>query len=69
MLEIEIKLMGYPPAKLGTGATLKGFGKPIDNSYIITGINHSCDFDKKIYITSLKLKTNRLNPQSKGLSF
>ena len=69
LIELEIKLMGYPPAKLGTGVKLKGFGNPIDNSYIITGIKHYCDFDKKSYISILSLKTNRVNPQSKGLPF
>lgn len=69
LVELNLEILGCPSLQLGTGVKVKGFGDPIDNTYIIAEIRHYCDVKRLRYTTNLKLKTNRVTPQKDGLSF
>lgn len=68
LMEVKLEIIGYPKAVLGSEVTLDNFSKPIDNDYIISGIEHHCNLDNAQvggakYTTTITLSTNRLNPQ------
>lgn len=63
LAETEVSLAGYPKADLATGVKIDGFDKPIDNDYIIAGIEHHYFYEPSDYLTVLKLKTNRVDPK------
>lgn len=68
LMEVKLEIIGYPKVNLGSEVTLDNFGKPIDNDYIISGIEHHCNLDNAEiggakYTTTIILSTNRLNPQ------
>ncbi len=74
LMEVNLEIIGYPEVELGSKVTLDNFGDPIDNDYIISGIEHRCILDNASssgsrYTTVLTLSTNRFSPQESGISF
>lgn len=67
LVETNIKMMGYPEAKLGTKVSIDGFSNPINNNYVVTGVTHKCNFNTNTYYTFLTMKTNRVKPQTNSL--
>ncbi len=63
----KMSLAGHPTIDPGTGIKLKGFGDPLDNSYIVQGVKHFCDLRNGIYKTEVDVVTNRFNPQTASL--
>lgn len=59
LVEGKIESVGNHSICLGSGVKLTGYGKPIDNSYIVTKIKHMANFndhtfDSEIYINASK---------------
>lgn len=72
LTEVKIEIIGYPEVELGSKVVLDNFGDPIDNDYIISGIEHHCVLDMATpggakYTSILTLNTNRLNPQEPSI--
>lgn len=65
LAETTVKIAGYPEADLATGVKIDGFDDPVDNKYIIVGIEHEYSFNPRKYTTTLKLKANRVTPKKK----
>ena len=65
LAEVTIKIAGYPEADLATGVKIDGFDDPVDNEYIIVGIEQEYSFNPRKYSTTLKLKANRVTPKKK----
>ena len=61
LVETEVMLVGNPKLSVGTGAELKGFGKPFDNKYLISAVRHVYGIysEDGQYHTSLILHANR----------
>ena len=59
---LKIETLGINCLELGTKVTVSGFGDPIDNTYILTGIDHDCDAALGTYNTTLQLSANKYNP-------
>lgn len=67
-VETEIKCIGYPEFLLGQKITLKKFGDPTDNNYIITELEHRFEQDSEgvpQYETRMILNANKVNLQKK----
>lgn len=62
VVEGTINTVGFPDAELGTEAVVTGFGNPLNNNYIITGIEHNCDIIGNSYRTTLKVNSNSYVP-------
>ena len=67
-LETVIESKGYPEFLLGQKATLKKFGDPTDNNYIITEIEHKFTHDEdggQKYTTRIVLNSDKATLQKK----
>lgn len=65
LAETTVRIAGYSEADLSTGVKMDGFDDPVDNEYIIVGIEHEYSFNPRQYTTILKLKANRVTPKKK----
>ena len=68
LAEVKMETVGCPEVELGSKVVLDNFGDPIDNDYIISGIEHHCVLDRATpggskYTSIITLSTNRFNPQ------
>lgn len=67
LVEGTLNIAGDPDIELATGLKIDKMGDPIDNTYIVTGLEHSCDLANKKYVTIVRLNTNRYSPQTSSL--
>ena len=65
LAETTVKIAGYPEADLATGVKIEDFDDPVDNEYIIVGIEQEYSFNPRKYSTTLKLKASRVTPKKK----
>ena len=67
LAQTELEIEGDPKIELASKLKLSGFGIPIDNSYVITGIQHDCNFDSGEYTTNIHLSAYKYTPQGGGI--
>ncbi len=70
LVEANLEISGNPDIELATGLKMKNMGDPIDNTYIVTALEHEFNFTQggsDRYITRVRLNTNRYSPQSSSL--
>lgn len=69
-LVTKIKMIGYPKVVLGQKVTLKKFGDPIDNDYIVAGIKHEISKESESgpyeYCTTVTLNSDKIEAQKKS---
>lgn len=63
LVELKAKVRGYPKVELGKIVSVNDFGNPLDGTYVVSGIRHYCDFQKRDYFTEIKMSGNRFGPQ------
>ncbi len=67
-LVTKLKMHGYQDVVLGQKVTLKKFGPPTDNDYLVTGIEHEIskesESDPYIYYTTITLNSDKIEAQT-----
>lgn len=63
LVELKAKVRGYPKVELGKIVSVNDFGNPMDGTYVVSGIRHYCNFQKRDYFTEIKMSGNRFGPQ------
>ncbi len=64
LVEGALEVAGNPDIELATGLKVQKMGNPLDNNYIVTGLEHDCNLSDKKYTTRIKLSSNKYSPQS-----
>ena len=58
---------GIPDITVASGLKTSDFGKPIDNTYIITEIIHHCDMENSKFTTEISASSSKVNPLTASL--
>ena len=58
---------GIPDITVASGLKTSGYGKPIDNTYIITEIIHHCDIANSKFTTEISASASKVNPLTASL--
>lgn len=67
LVEGNLEVAGNQNIQLATGLRIQKMGDPIDNEYIVTGLEHDCDLSEGKYITKIRVNANRFSPQTVSL--